>query len=70
MKDKEKSPLQLSILTFNVLSENYIDKTSYQNYNYQDRYLFIVNWLNSLIISKKTSPPDIRIPWGDIFEKI
>lgn len=59
MKDKEKSPLQLSILTFNVLSENYIKKSSYQNYNYQDRYLYIVNWLNSLIISKKTSPPDI-----------
>lgn len=59
MKDKERSSLQLSILTFNVLSENYINKSAYQNYNYQDRYLYIVNWLNSIIISKKTEKPDI-----------
>ena len=52
----ENSSFKIDILTLNVLSENYIDKSSYKNYKYQDRYLYLVNWLNSKITDQKNKP--------------
>ena len=52
----EEESLKISILTLNVLSENYINKVDLKKYRYQDRYLFLLNWLNSKILEGKTIP--------------
>ena len=52
----EEESLKVSILTLNVLSENYINKVDLKKYRYQDRYLFLLNWLNSKILEGKTIP--------------
>ena len=72
---QENSSLKFDILTLNVLSENYIDKSSYKNYKYQDRYLYLVNWLNTKILDQKSRPDIILLQefdqelWSDFKKK-